>query len=396
MIDLLNDKQECCGCSACANICPKSAIEMIEDSEGFKYPSVNEELCIECGLCKNVCAFQNGYDTSLNLDAPLVFAAKHKDENVRMNSTSGGAFTAVSDYILSKSGVVYGVAFDGKMNVTHQRAETPAQRDRFRGSKYVQSDMGSVYKQITKDLSDDRAVLFTGTPCQCAGLRTYLKSVKINSDKLVVCDIICHGTPSPLIWREYINNINEENKVKNYIFRDKDIGWHGSNPTVVYADETHESKTPKADLFSNLYFGHLIIRPSCHNCKYTNVKRSSDITIADFWGIEKTMPDFDDNKGVSLIIVNTPKGKGVFDDIEHSLEYHQSNVDNCVQPQLHYPTTPSDSREQFWTRYNKKGYAYIYKKYTGALFSSKVKTAFVRILTRTNTMDLVKKILKRG
>lgn len=393
MITVFDNKIDCCGCTACKHICPTKAITMEKDVEGFLYPKINQELCIDCGLCKKVCAFQNGYDKSRNLEVPFVYAAKHMDEKVRMSSTSGGAFTAISDYVLDKGGVVYGAAFDEDMNVVHQIASTKNERDKFKGSKYVQSDLKNTFSEIKSLLEYQKYVLFTGTPCQTAGLKSFL--VGVNIDKLLLCDIVCHGTPSPLIWKEHIIHVENKSKrtISGYNFRDKLIGWRGINATIRFSEKELKNSY-LARTYANLYFSHNITRPACHNCKYTNLARSSDITIADFWGIENCMPEFDDNKGTSLILINTLKGIDLFDRIKENLVYRESNTQDCLQPQLQYPTKPSAQRDKFWEDYWLNGYGYVVKKYAGYNLKSKVKEFVKLTLSKLGILNNVKKLLR--
>lgn len=398
MIELYKNKQDCCGCTACANICPRNAIEMITDCEGFKYPQINNERCILCGLCQKVCAFQNGYDRSNVYEEPLVYAAKHKDENVRMSSTSGGAFTAISDHILNKNGVIYGVMFDKDMNVIHSKAVTQQERDNFKGSKYVQSDLSDIFAQVANDLVKQQDVLFTGTPCQCAGLLSFLKLHKINIEKLVLCDIVCHGTPSPLLWKNHIEILERKNrsKVRNYYCRSKVKGWHSHTEMVVFENNKMDCKSEISQAYKTIFYSHNALRLSCHNCKYTNTQRCSDITIADYWGIEKTMPDFDDNKGVSLVLINNSRGEKIFNNIKLEFEYRQSNISSCLQPQLQYPTSPSPKRNKFWNDYYKKGYLYVVKKYTNYGLKFRAKVKLVKTLKKSGLYKVAKTMLKRG
>ncbi|MEL7568245.1 MAG: Coenzyme F420 hydrogenase/dehydrogenase, beta subunit C-terminal domain [Dehalobacterium sp.] len=353
---------------------------MIPDDEGFLYPSINQASCIDCGLCRKICAFQNGYDTSEKLTTPDVYAVKHKEETIRMSSTSGGAFTAISDYVLENDGVVYGVSFDEKLNVVHRIARTQEERNRFRGSKYVQSDLNNIYVGIKNFLQDGKKVLFTGTPCQTAGLKSYLAGV--NTEALILCDIVCHGTPSPLMWRENLNLIKNKRgrEVIGYQFRDKLVGWRGANVTVQFEDKSITNSC-LVKTFTNLYFSHNISRECCNICKYTDLNRPSDITIADFWGIEKCIPDFDDNKGISLVLINTLKGQSLFNAIKESFIYVKSSTKDCLQPQLQYPAPNSEQRNQFWSDYYSKGYEYVIKKYAGYDTRSRAKH-FLRMMLR--------------
>jgi len=396
MIKLYKEKKDCCGCTACMSICPKGAISMQVDEEGFFYPTIDTEKCIECSLCKKVCSFQNGYNKNGNSDFPFIYAIKHKDEAVRKSSTSGGAFTAISDYILEREGDVYGVAFDESMCVVHQKANSKEEREKLKGSKYVQSDLKNTFAEIKALLQNDRNVLFTGTPCQTAGLKSYLDNK--NTEKLILCDIVCHGTPSPLMWKEHIAFSEKKNNLKiiQYYCRSKVNGWHGHNELTIYENGNEDYSTALSQKHKKLFYSHNILRPSCHNCQYTNLRRLSDITIGDFWGIEKCMPDFDDNKGVSLLLLNSSKGKEIFANIKKNLEYRVSSTKDCLQPQLEYPTKPSPKRDKFWRHYNSRGYKYVIKKYAGYGFKNQATQYCVTVIRKTGLIKLIKRILKRG
>lgn len=217
----IKDKADCCGCTACASRCPKNAITMEPDTLGFKYPKVDLDKCIDCGLCEKVCAFNDNYDKSLNLKEPEIYAARHKDIHEIETSRSGAAFIAISDYILENGGIVYGVGYKDHFRVAHKRATTKEERNEFKGSKYVQSDLDGIFRQVKEDLKQGNTVLFSGTPCQTAGLNSYIG--KKFRENLVLVDIVCHGVPSPYIWQDYLTYL--ENKYKSKIikvnFRDK-------------------------------------------------------------------------------------------------------------------------------------------------------------------------------
>jgi coenzyme F420-reducing hydrogenase beta subunit len=393
MISVYGNKNECCGCTACKFICPVDAIEMIADKEGFLYPTIDQTICIECKKCQDICAFKNGYSTEDNFAEPLVFAARHKNENVLLSSTSGGAFTAISDYVLNKGGVVFGAGFDDNFNVIHQIAEDTEMRERLKGSKYVQSDLKKTYLEVKKSLAEDKLVLFTGTPCQNTGLRAFLLEESV--ENLILCDLVCHGTPSPLMWREYLENIVKKTKqsVEAFSFRDKRIGWRGANTTVKFAGKSVSNKEI-VNVYSKLYFSQTMTRPSCHNCKYTNLKRPSDITIADFWGIEDCTPDFDDNKGTSLLVINTEKGKKVLNNIREDLIIRESCIEDCVkkQTQLQAPPMPAPYRQEFWHDYEKYGYGYISKKYGGNNIKAHLKRRVKSILATLGLLDVIRRI----
>lgn len=233
----INNPADCCGCTACASVCNHDAITMKPDALGFFYPEVNKDKCVECGLCEKVCAFNDHYDTSLNLDKPLAYGARHKDMNEIETSRSGAAFIAISDYILEQGGVVYGVGYTDHFRVVHKRASTTEQRNEFKGSKYVQSDLMDVFKQVKQDLKEGRTVLFSGTACQTAGLNSYIG--KILRKNLFLVDIVCHGVPSPYIWRDYIAYLEKKHGADIcYVnFRDKQTyGWRAHHETFKFVN----------------------------------------------------------------------------------------------------------------------------------------------------------------
>lgn len=397
MDTLFKQKHDCCGCTACMSICPEQAITMEADEEGFLYPQINPELCVECEACKKLCAFQNGYTTHDNFDEPGVYAVKHEAEEVRFSSTSGGMFTAFSDEILSCGGVIYGVGFDDKLVVCHQRAVDKDQRDNFRGSKYVQSELRQSFFGVKSDLRSGRKVLFTGTPCQVAGLRKYLNQSGVNTANLILCDIVCHGTPSPLIFAEYLRICESKSnkKIVNHICRSKVEGWHAHTEMNIFIDRQEDYKSFLSQLYKNIFYSYLALRPSCHSCKYTSLRRPSDITIADFWDVDKTIPEFDDNKGVSLVLINTAKGQELFNKVKDRIVFKQSNTDACLQPNLKEPTKPSPKRDEFWQDYQASGFDYVIKKYFGYGAKGDIKRLILKIIRKIGLLQAVKRVLGR-
>lgn len=396
MIVLYTDKGNCCGCTACMSVCPKHAISMKTDGEGFLYPAIQESLCIECGLCQKVCSFQNGYDTIQNYDKPFVYAVKHVSDETRYKSSSGGMFTVLSDEVLFQNGVIYGVGFDEKMTVCHQRAMNKAKRDFFCGSKYVQSDMGQTLKHIEMDLREARKVLFTGTPCQVAAVREYLKKRNVETDNLVLCDVICHGTSSPLIFSEYLKLCEKKKggKIINHVFRSKIKGWHTHTEMNVFSNGQKDYKSFLSQLYKNIFYSHVALRPSCHKCIYTNLRRPSDITIADFWGVDKTYPEFDDNKGISLVLINTEKGKKIFQSVSSHIIFKQSNVTACLQPNMKESSKPSPMRDEFWQDYYANGFDHVIKKYLGYGVKGNIKRFLSILIHKMGLFPVVKKILR--
>lgn len=234
----ITDKSQCCGCTSCSSICTHDAITMQPDALGFLYPVVDKNKCVDCGLCEKVCAFNDHYDTSLNLSQPDAYAARHKDMKEVETSRSGAAFIAISDYVLENGGVVYGAGYTDHFRVVHKRAATKEERDEFKGSKYVQSDLTGVFRQVKQDLKDGLTVLFSGTPCQTAGLNSYIgKKLRVN---LILVDIVCHGVPGPYIWRDYIAYLEKKqgNKICWVNFRDKQkFGWKAHYETFEFVKE---------------------------------------------------------------------------------------------------------------------------------------------------------------
>ena len=363
----LIDKSQCCGCTACASICPKQAITMQPDGLGFLYPVINRDKCVDCGLCEDVCAFNPHYEKSDFL-VPEVYAVRHKDISEIETSQSGAAFIALSDWILERGGVVYGVGYTDHFRAIHKRATTKQQRDEFKGSKYVQSDLNTVFFQVKDDLKQDLYVLFSGTPCQTSGLQSYLKKFRVNVEKLFVIDLVCHGVPAPYIWRDYLEYVERKigEKARYVKFRDKSRGgWNSHFETFTFSNKTVIRTT-----YRDLFYLNIMLRNSCGNCYFTNLNRPSDLTIADFWGIERTGIDFNvDNKGVSLLLINTLKGKNLFAEIENRIEFIQTEVKNCLQHNLQFSSIIHPLREQFEEDYANRGFIYIGKKYGNLSFS---------------------------
>ena len=311
----------------------------------------------------------------MNWKQPTVYAVHHKSESVRAASRSGGIFTAVSDWIFTKNGVVYGCVLDEGLRAVHIRAVCTEDRDRMRGSKYIQSKLGETYKDVRKDLTNGRAVLFTGTSCQVAGLKQYLGK---EYENLLCIDIVCHGVPSPKVWGEYLRwqEKKNESKVKTVDFRNKkDYGWRAHTETLSFQN----GQTSNSRIFTNLFYGHSILRPSCYECPYKSVMHPGDITMADYWGIEKAAPEFDDNKGVSLVLVNNENGEEIFDLIKEDVIWKETRIEDSMQPPLKAPFPEPDNRVMFWSDFSNRSFGYIAKKYGGAGFINKVKRGLVKI-----------------
>lgn len=290
---------------------------------------------------------------------PRAFAMKHKDLTTRMSSRSGGIFTALSDWLLEMGGVVYGCALDQNYVAFHLRATTKSERNRLRGSKYVQSELGNVFKQVKEDLQSGLYVLFSGTSCQVAALKSYVK--QCDCSKLLLVDILCHGVPSPKVWKDYLAWLEKKHdgKVTEVEFRNKrKYGWKDHIESISINGVVHDSK-----VYTELFYKHSIIRPCCYSCPYKSLVRESDVTIADFWGIDKAVSNFNDNKGVSLILINNSVGMNYLKSVEEDVNIVECKTSDCMQPPLERPFEKPLNREEFWRDYSRKSFGYVVFKY---------------------------------
>lgn len=343
----ITDKTNCCGCEACAQVCPKACISMERDAEGFLYPHANLDICINCGLCEKVCPCLNGEEAK---EPMAVYAAINPDEEVRRKSSSGGVFTLLAEQIISKGGVVFGARFDDNWQVEIVGAETMEQVATFRGSKYLQAKVGDSYKQCKAFLDAGREVLYSGTPCQIAGLLHYLRKRHAN---LSTVDFVCHGVPSPGVWKKYIEEVATAGKqaIREVSFRNKAKGWKRFSFYMNY-DSDNNIVTMLSPLDKNPYMqaflSDLILRPSCHDCPAKGGKSHSDITIADFWGIQNILPSMDDDKGTSLVLINTEKGEKVFP--EDNLRCEATTMDALrYNSAYNNSSRPNPKRDTFFT-----------------------------------------------
>lgn len=276
----INEKKDCCGCSSCKNICPNDAINMVGDRNGFLFPIVDKEKCIKCGKCLKVCPILNN-NNEFPQNIKEVYAMYNKDEVTRLQSSSGGIFSLLAEWILDKNGIVFGAKFNEKFDVIHDFVDKKENLKLLRGSKYVQSDIRDSFRVAKKFLEEDKYVLFSGTPCQIEGLKQYLEK---EYDRLYTQDIICHGVPSPNVWREYLKyrkNKDLENPL--YInFRNKDNGWNSFSMQFQYLNGEYKKKHTD-DLFMRAFLRNASLRDSCYYCKFKKENKCADITLADFW-----------------------------------------------------------------------------------------------------------------
>ena len=357
----VQDKSQCCGCTACKSVCSRQAITMEPDALGFLYPKVDLGKCVDCGLCERACAFTQERDLPKDGEYPICYAARHKNiEDVKL-SRSGAAFIAFSDRILADDGAVYGASFDLDLVVRHSRATTKQERDAFRGSKYVQSDLGDAFASVKKDLACGKPVLFSGTACQVSGLKSFIP--KSLQEKLYTLGVICHGVPSPFLFRDYLSYTEKKHKKKvvSFNFRDKSLnGWSDHIESMVLSDGERVSST----VFTHLFYRNNALRECCYKCPYANTNRVEDITIGDFWGYENVVPDFNqDNRGCSLVLINSHKGKSLFEQSSEDLVCANVPLEKCLQRNLVHPTPRPDDRVSFEKGYARSGFKFVEKKY---------------------------------
>lgn len=328
----------------------------------------------------------NGLSGHRIKDSETWYAVKHVDDSIRAASRSGGVFTAISDCVLKSGGRVYGCKLEEDFSAAHTYADTREERDAFRGSKYIQSDMRDTFKSVAADLKDGKLVLFSGTPCQTAALRQYVDVTCSHCrNKLILLDIVCHGVPSTAVWKRYLQWIERKKRkqVCAVDFRNKkDFGWADHVESVCFHDGTAFHGT----YFRYLYYRSLISRPSCHQCPYTG-NYYSDITIADCWGIEKIGTPFHDDKGVSLVILNSEVGKTLFAAVKEELNILECTPKQMYQQGFYKPYAKSEQREEFWRDYKNIPFGRVIKKYARDAFSVRVKRLAKRILHKGDNYD---------
>lgn len=342
-------KEECCGCESCVQVCPQKCIAMVEDQEGFCYPEVDYSSCMECGLCEKCCPVRLAKPE--NDEIVKAYVAYAKDEVVRKESSSGGIFKLLADRILQDKGIVFGAAFDDCSEVCHIGVNTSKELKSLQGSKYVQSRIKNTYLETEKNLKEGKKVLFTGTACQISGLKAFLKKEYNN---LITVDVLCHGVPSPKIWRKYVEEREKEfdSSLQQAFFRQKEFGWKKFAVEFLFSNSTAYKKIYQEDPYMKLFLRNAILRPSCYACKFKGLKRQSDITLGDCWGIEKYMPEMDDDKGTSIVFTHSPKGEIFFATIYASICVKQAEIDVILpkSSESRYSVKPHKKRGQIFKR----------------------------------------------
>lgn len=374
---LYKTKEECCACGACLNICQRQAIRMEEDAQGFLYPRIQEELCIHCGRCEKVCVYGSA---SLKQEVGQAYVSAAKDRDILMSSSSGGIFTLLAETIVEDGGAVYGAALvpaGDSIWPKHIRVTRRAEIEKLQGSKYVHSEIGFCLKRAEEDLLAGRPVLFSGTPCQIAGLKGYLGK---DYPDLYTVDIICHGVPSARFFQDYLEERwgRKKRKILDFKFRDKKNGW-GLNAKLIYRDKKGKIRSryipSGASSYYDLFLKSEIYRENCYLCPYAGKERVGDLTLGDYWGIQREHPEllkeaggkYDTETGISCILVNNTKGKALLDKISGKVQMDRSTIEKAANEngQLKFPSSRPDTREQVLSLYRDGGYAAVEAYFRG-------------------------------
>lgn len=356
MDKIIITEKECTGCHACFSICPKKAIEMRVNEKGFLQPVINYDFCVKCKMCQSVCPLN--ISEIQNTGEPIVYAAYSLDDENHYNSSSGGIFSLLAFEVLREGGAVYGAGFSDSFQVEHQRMTKEVKP--LRTSKYVQSRIGNMFSEAEKDLKSGKKVLFSGTPCQIGGLYSFLKQKKVNIENLLTVDLICHGVPSPLLWEKHLANISLGRTPIFINFRDKRTSWGSFSLTCQFHDGTEYSREAGKDAYMQGFFANMTLRESCYSCYFKTKSRMADITLADYWGVEKFNSEMMDKNGTSAVIIHSPKGQKFFSKIKEQIKSKKIPMDSIlaynksmVQSVIQHPRT-----KKFWNQAIEQGYVH--------------------------------------
>ena len=349
MINVVN-KVDCCGCEACYNACPKKCIKMIADKEGFLYPQVDQDNCVNCGLCEKACPIINFLPTKNKKQ--VAYLIQHKNDKICNESTAGGAFTGIASYVIEEKGIVFGVEITEEYKIRHTSVNTIEGLKKFRNSKYVQSRVGYTFQQVRNELKKGRMVCFSGTPCQIEGLRHYLGKEYQN---LILVDVVCRAVPSPGVWEKYIQHeVKQKGELSSIRFRDKSLGYQYSTMELKAVNGKKFREGIETQPWLRMFFSGMIIRPSCTNCKFRSRYRNSDFTIWDCFPSYKYDKSFDERKGTTRMLIHSEKGNKIFENIKNSFKYSEVTSDNVVQNVKEMVTSPTfhPKRTDFFSEFN--------------------------------------------
>lgn len=352
------ERTKCTGCTCCINLCPKKAISININEEGFEYPIIDKTKCINCGLCKRKCPVLNKKNNKSLNDCYVAFA---KDNKLKNNASSGGIFPLLAKYIIEENGIVIGASLEHN-ELIHVAIESIKDLDKLKGSKYLQSSLGELFSYIESNVKK-RKILFVGTPCQVAGLKSFIKK---DYDNLICVDLFCHGVPSPKVYKKYVLEIEKKynDKLITYKFRDKSTGWDTYSCSGKFTKK--EIKEPHhVNDYMKIFLSDVALRESCYNCKFKLGNKYSDLTLGDFWGVDQFYPEMYKKDGVSAIIVNSTKGAEIFEQIKTDLEYKNCKIEEILfkNPVLVTSSKRPMTREKFFNELNDKNISELSKKY---------------------------------
>ena len=377
------EKSNCSGCYSCVQICPKNAIDMISDDEGFWYPEVDFIKCVNCGACEKACPIITPHIPAH--DEPIAaYAAMHAKDSIRLKSSSGGVFSALATYILNQGGVVFGACFDEDFNVVHKFIESHDELNQLQGSKYVQSKIDNTYRKAEFFLKQEKLVLFSGTPCQVEGLLSYLRKPYNN---LITQDLICHGVPSPTVWQKYIKyrqSVLNYEELQKISFRSKITGWKRYSVHFEFKNGMKYQEMHDKDPMMQVFLKNLCLRPSCYNCSFKAKSRRSDITLADFWGMKNILPDWDDDKGTSLVIIHSDKGHKLFQKITDSITFTEVEPNAAISynsAMIKSVKLPK-KRKAFFNKISSDNFIKVQKKYCKITLLDKAKMIIAKFVGR--------------
>lgn len=387
----IEEKDLCCGCTACYSVCPKNAIKMVRDNEGFLYPKVDKEKCINCGMCKKVCPILN--KAKLNEFKPKAYLFQNSNEEIRRESTSGGIFTAIGEFVIKNNGIVYGAAFDDSFVVNHIGVVNADKLSKFRKSKYVQSNQNNCFKEIKQYLDTGKLVCYSGTPCQVGGLRAYLMK---EYENLILVDIMCHSVPSPLVFEKYKRHILKRmnaNKILNINFRDKSKYGYKYSMMTVETDNGKYSQGIDTDPYLRAFFSDVSVRPSCYNCYFKTMKRISDLTIWDCFNINEIDKSFDDDKGTTRVLVQSEKGEKLLEKLNNvRLKELDINVATKKVKEMTNSVNYNSKRKEFFGNINDEN---VFEKYYPISFKTKINSFVRKTLAVTGVYSSVKSFAKK-
>lgn len=385
----LASKSQCTGCTACVSICPRQCICMDVDVEGFAYPKIeNDSVCISCGICERVCPVLNKKENSESLTK--AYAAFSKNDLLRMESSSGGIFSELSKVVLQSGGIIYGASYNKNYIVEHISIDSIEKLEKLRGAKYSQSNLGESFQTIKNQLNSGEKILFSGTPCQVAGLKAFLEH---DYDNLICIDFVCHGVPSPMVWKEYVKyrarTDDDSTGLKRINLRNKESGWSKYTYSVefTYSDNKRYLCNNQDDPFMRFFVNDYILRQSCSDCHFKGYDRVSDITLGDFWGIWDVAPEMDDNKGTSLILTHSEKGEQLFKTVSENVNYKQVDLEQTskINQSMLCSSVHQSNREQVLYKIAQEGFQSALPLFTveqpsKVSISRKIKNVLSRLL----------------